>query len=277
MLSDVEVSQEAYAVLRGYTARIVEWGAGQPLVLIPGIAGGVGLLRPLAAELSASFRVIGYELRGEDDCFTLRRPCSLGDLVDDLDQLLEHTGLERPVLLGVSFGAAIAAEYAARRPNRLSGLVLQGADVRFRRSLLRQIAGQVLSGYPLPSDSPFVNQFFNLLLGGELRDESLFDFITAQCWQTDQSVISYRFRLAERVDLQKVLPAIRTPTLIINGERDVLVTADGLDAYRRGLRQVEFVALPSAGHLAFVTHATETARQVRRFAAQHALVSVDSD
>jgi pimeloyl-ACP methyl ester carboxylesterase len=134
-----------------------------------------------------------------------------------------------------------------------------------------------MSGYPLPSDSPFVNQFFNLLLGGELRDESLFDFITAQCWQTDQSVISYRFRLAERVDLQKVLPAIRTPTLIINGERDVLVTADGLDAYRRGLRQVEFVALPSAGHLAFVTHATETARQVRRFAAQHALVSVDSD
>src|SRR5262245_48643291 len=58
-----------YAHLENYTAEYCEWGDGPPVVLVPGLAGGFELLGPLARLLARDFRVIAYQLRGEDDCF----------------------------------------------------------------------------------------------------------------------------------------------------------------------------------------------------------------
>ncbi len=264
-----EFPQFGCALLTHYTAEYLEWGEGPPLVLIPGLAGGVGLVSPLAGFLARHFRVISYQLRGEDDCFVLRRRFGLPELVNDLAEFLDRLCLENPLVLGVSFGGVLALEFAARYPHRVSGLVAQGADVRFARTLLRQVAGQVLSGYPLPTDSPFVNQFFNLLFGGRQEDRQLFDFVTSQCWQTDQSVMAHRFRLAERMDLSGRLRRIKAPTLVISGERDVLVSANGVNELAQEIPQAELVKLPKAGHLAFVTHPREIAEQVCRFAEEY--------
>src|SRR5206468_6627129 len=111
----------------------------------------------------------------------------LPELVDDLAELIEWLGLERPAVMGVSFGGILALELAARYPAKLRKLIVQGVGSHFERGFLQQVAGSVLSCFPLPSDSPFVNQFFNLLFGGRKRPGSLFDFVTRQCWQTDQS------------------------------------------------------------------------------------------
>src|SRR5438128_9593098 len=147
------------AHLKHYTVRYREWGEGPPLVLIPGLAGGFELLGPLARLLAEHYRVISYQLRGEDDCFTLRRRFGLPDLVSDLAEFLDWHCLERPAVLGVSFGGVLAAEFAARYPARLSALALQGVGARFERGLLQAVAGTVLSRYPLPADNPFINQF----------------------------------------------------------------------------------------------------------------------
>jgi pimeloyl-ACP methyl ester carboxylesterase len=164
------------------------------------LAGGFELLGPLARLLARRFRVISYQLRGEDDCFALRRRFGLQDLVEDLAEFLDWQGLESPTVLGVSFGGVLALEFAARFPYRLEHLIVQGAGARFERGLLQRIAGLVLTRYPLPSDNPFVNQFFNLLFGGRQRPGPLFEFVTRQCWQTDQSVMAHRFQLVERSD-----------------------------------------------------------------------------
>jgi pimeloyl-ACP methyl ester carboxylesterase len=177
------------------------------------------------------------------------------------------------VLFGVSFGGALALQFAARNPQRLGGLVVQGADVRFERTLLRQVAGRVLSEFPLPADNAFVNQFFNLLIGERPRDRNLFDFVTRQCWETDQSVIAHRFRLAEKLDLEGRLASVRVPALVLTGERDVLVSSAGLRDLRQTLPDAEFATLPGAGHLAFVTHPDLVVRHVLRFAEQHGLIT----
>jgi pimeloyl-ACP methyl ester carboxylesterase len=264
-LSQPQGSEEGFAPLSYYTAQYVGWGDGQPLVLVPALAGGIGLVSTLGEHLASEFRVISYQLRGEEDCFAVRQRFDLQDLVVDLAELLDYLGLERPILCGVSFGGVLALEFAARHPRRLGGLVVQGADVRFQRSLLRFVAGHVLAGYPLPSDNAFVNQFFNLLFGGRPRDRQLFEFVTGQSWQTDQSVIAHRFQLAERLDLRGRLGGIHVPTLVLNGDRDILVSKRGLQEMRSTLPQSEFAALPNAGHLAFVTHPVEITRHVQRF------------
>ena len=254
-----------HAQLSHYTAAYREWGEGPPLVLIPGLAGGLELLAPLARRLANGRRVIAYQLRGEDDCFALRRRFGLTDLVEDLAEFVEALGLERPDLFGVSFGGVLGLEFAARHPYRLRSLGVQGVGARFERSLLQRIAGLVLSGFPLPTDSAFVNQFFQLLFGRRQQPGPLFEFVTRQCWTTDQSVMAHRFRLVRRIDLRDRLGRVRVPTLVIGGERDVLVSPRSLDDLCAGVARSKRVVLPGIGHLAFVAHPERVAAEVNSF------------
>jgi pimeloyl-ACP methyl ester carboxylesterase len=254
-----------YAHLKHYTAAYCEWGDGPPLVLVPGLAGGFELLGPLARLLAREYRVISFQLRGEDDAFALRRRFDLDDLVDDLAEFLAWYGLEAPPLMGVSFGGVLALEYAVRRPHGLSSLIVQGAGARFERGLLQQVAGAVLTRYPLPADNAFVNQFFNLLFGSRQRPGSLFGFVTRQCWQTDQAVMAHRFGLVERFDITGRLGRIRVPALVMTGDRDLLVSPKSLSALAEGVADCRQVALPGCGHLAFATQPQRVADEVKQF------------
>jgi pimeloyl-ACP methyl ester carboxylesterase len=251
--------------LTHYTAEYREWGEGPPLVIVPGLAGGFGLLGPLGRLLAKHFRVISYQLRGEDDCFALRRRFGLQDLVGDLGEFLDWHCLERPAVLGLSFGGVLALEFAARFPNCLRAVAVQGVGARFERGLLQIVAGLVLSRYPLPTDSPFINQFFNLLFGGRQKPGPLFEFVTRQCWQTDQSVMAHRFQLVEQFDITGRLERIRIPTLILAGDRDLLVSEQSLRALHDGIANARQVRLSGCGHLAFVAQPQRVAEEVSRF------------
>jgi len=251
--------------LRNYSARYCEWGDGPPLVLVPGLAGGFELLGPLSRHLARHHRVITYQLRGEDDFFALRRTFDLHDLVEDLHEFLDWHALERPAVLGVSFGGVLAVELAARYPARLAALAVQGVGARFEQGLLQQVASIVLSRYPLPADSPFVNQFFNLLFGGRMQPGPLVEFVTRLCWQTDQSVMAHRFHLVEHSDLTPRLGRVRTPTLLLSGQRDLLVSEQSLGELAEGIAGSHVVRLQGCGHLAFVTRAERVAAEMERF------------
>jgi 3-oxoadipate enol-lactonase len=253
------------AHLTNYTVDYCEWGAGPTIVLIPGMAGGYELLGPLAKILAKNYRVISYQLRGEDNCFALRRPFGLDDLVDDLTEFLDCLKLESPTLMGVSFGGVLAMEFASRHPYRLKDLIIQGAGARFEQGLLQLVASTVLSRFPLPFDNPFVNQFFNLLFGGATKKDALFDFVTRQIWQTDQSMMAHRFKLIETFDINNRLDRIRVPTLVLAGEKDVLATPRSLSELVEGIDNAQLKRLPRCGHLAFVTNPILVAEKVHRF------------
>jgi pimeloyl-ACP methyl ester carboxylesterase len=259
------IGRTGCAQLTNYTVDYREWGDGPPVVLVPGLAGGFELLGPLARLLAAHYRVISYQLRGEADCFALRRRFDLSDLVEDLAELLDCLGLERPALFGVSFGGVLALQLASRYPHRLQRLIVQGAGARFEKSLLQRVAGLVLARYPLPADNPFINQFFNLLFGSRQQDGPLFQFVTRQCWQTDQGVMAHRFRLVEQLDLEDRLGRIDVPTLILAGDRDLLVSERSLAGLCEGIRSSRLVRLPGCGHLAFVTQPVRVAEAARQF------------
>ena len=259
------IGRSGLAHLTHYTAEYQEWGEGPPLVLVPGLAGGFELLGPLARLLARHYRVLSYQLRGESDCFALRRKFGLADLARDLGEFLDWHCLESPAVFGVSFGGILALEFASRFPHRLQQLVVQGVGARFEKNLLQRVAGLVLSRYPLPADNPFINQFFNLLFGSRPKDGLLFEFVTRQCWQTDQSVMAHRFHLVEQFDMHDRLERIRVPTLILAGDRDLLVSERSLAALGTGLEQSRLVRLQGCGHLASVAQPARVAEEVRRF------------
>src|SRR4051812_43232559 len=149
--------------LNGDWVDVVQLGQGDPLMLVPGLAGGWKLLAPLAQKLARYYQVTIPGLRGDRFPLGSSWARELADYAHDLGDLIGQLGLERPAVFGVSFGGAIALELAAGRSHKLGALIVQGVEARFRTTLGATIARRVLERFPLPNDNGFVNQFFNLL------------------------------------------------------------------------------------------------------------------
>jgi pimeloyl-ACP methyl ester carboxylesterase len=248
---------------------VVRLGRGEPLVLVPGLAGSWKLLLPLAQMLARHFDVVVPALRGDGSPWsdTEKHPeqvRDLGEYAQDLAFLIDHLGLECPSVLGVSFGGAIALEFAALHPHRLGALVLNGVEARFHRTIGSSIARRALERFPLPRDNPFINQFFHLLYGAKPEPGPLVDFVVDRIWETDQSVMAQRLAQLEAFDISDRLWRIDTPTLVLAGARDVIVPVERQRMLAKGILGASFQVIPDAGHVAFLTHRAEFVRDIRR-------------
>lgn len=251
--------------LGSYCAEFTDVGVGEPIVVLPGLMGGTGLLAPIVRKLSQRHRVITYQLRGESQAL-FDRGFGFGRLVEDLDCMLAQLQLERPGILGVSFGAALALEFVARHPNRVSFLAVQGAAAQFRAGIFSEVARQVLDRFPLPANNPHVNQFFKLLLPLSASRRSDLDLVVDQCWRTDQSVMAHRLAMLEGFDVLNRLSDISMPTLAFSCDSDVLVNDREIESMSRALPQCELKRLEGAGHFAFVSHVESMCNAVANFA-----------
>lgn len=241
------------ARLGAYVAEYVVLGRGDPCVVVPGLAGGYELAGRVIDALSRDFEVISYQLRGERECFGFSRDFGLRELAQDLKELLEYLGIERAAVLGLSFGSAVSLEFALKHSHRLTALVLQGADTRFRPGLVREIAWPLLLRVPLPHDRPVVNQFFNLLLGDRQPSNSLAEFVARCCWGTDQTVIAQRLGMLMDFDVADQLWRISTPTLVVGAPRDPFASEQGQRRLVDGIAGSRHVVIPDGGHLCFLT------------------------
>ncbi len=188
----------------------------------------------------------------------------LAEYADDLEQVIGALGLTAPAVMGVSFGGAVALEYAVRYPQGLSSLIIHGAEARFRATLGATIARRVLERYLLPADSPFVNQFFHLLYGKKPDPGPLVDFVVERIWDTSQGVMARRLAQLESFDVTDRLWQIDVPTLVLAGERDVIVPVARQRELAEGIAGAQFEVLPDAGHIGFLTHRAEFLRSISR-------------
>lgn len=115
-------------------------GSGPPLVRVSGWMTHIERDRegPVWShwwrELSRSHRLIQFDVRGTGMSDREAPDVGLDGWMRDLDAVVEETGVERAPFVGICHGGALAAAYAAARPDRVSRLVLinsyaQGAYV----------------------------------------------------------------------------------------------------------------------------------------------------
>jgi 3-oxoadipate enol-lactonase len=101
-------------------------GAGPPLLLVNGYAGSSADWDPaFLAKLAESFALICPDNRGIGDSeLGSAGELSVDAMAADLEELLDHLGIERTALVGWSMGGFVAQRLALRAPRRVSAMVL---------------------------------------------------------------------------------------------------------------------------------------------------------
>lgn len=225
-------------------------GDGPLVVAVPGMGDLRSTFRHLAPSLvDAGFRVAATDLRGHGDSDATFTEYDDEAAASDVLALIEHLG-GPAVLVGNSMGAGAVTLVAARRPDLVRALVLIGPFVRnpatgaitmlmFRAMMGGPWAGRVWSSY-LPSLYP------------GRRDE---DFRAHRRAIVDSLRRPGRRRAftatthTSHAPVEAVLDRVRTPTLVVMGERDRDFPDPAAEAALVAERlNGRVVLVPEAGH-----------------------------
>ena len=106
-----------------------EQGEGGPLILLHGNGEDGSYFEHQMVPFAAYFRVIALDTRGHGRSPRGEAPFTIRQFADDLLAFMDQQGIERAHLLGFSDGGNIALVFALAHPERVSKLVLNGANL----------------------------------------------------------------------------------------------------------------------------------------------------
>ena len=99
-------------------------GEGPDVVMVHGITGNLAVWHlHIVPALADRFRLLTYDLRGHGLSDTPPSGYSPDDMAADLLELLDALEIDRPVVVGHSYGADIALYHAANHPERVSEVI----------------------------------------------------------------------------------------------------------------------------------------------------------
>ncbi len=166
----------------------------------------------------------GYGLSDKpDDMLTL------ADLADALSEWIKAEGFESVHLVANSFGCQILAELAVRHPQQIDRLVFQGPTIdRTARTLWLQIGRLIANSR---QESPHLGRIM------------LMDYARAGLKR-----IVHTIKMALNDRIEKKLPDIFAPTLVVRGEDDALVPQQWAEEVCRLLPQGQLTVVPQSAH-----------------------------
>jgi proline iminopeptidase len=247
-------------------------GRGTPgttsLVLCHGGPGLWDMSEDVAAMFDSRTTVVRWDQRGGGRSEPCAGPWTTARFVADLDAVRRHFALERPVLLGHSWGASLALSYALAHPDRVAGLVYVsgigiGPDVdwhgAYEENLLARLGEdpQRLARWrELPGDS---RERAVLQWSAEFEDrkravahaERMADPWFPINFACNKALNAEAKETAGTPALYAACQALDLPVLIVDGERDIRPRS-AVDSLERALPQVRRVTLAGAGHLPWV-------------------------
>jgi pimeloyl-ACP methyl ester carboxylesterase len=121
------LNAERFVDLPHIRLHVLEWtgpAGASPIVLAHGLSSNAHIWDAVAPRLAERHRVVALDQRGHGLSDKPDEGYAFESIVADLRALIEALALERPVLVGHSWGGNVAVQYAATYPDDVAGLVL---------------------------------------------------------------------------------------------------------------------------------------------------------
>jgi len=119
-----EIGQDRHIELNGLTFSFLDYGGrGRDMVLLHGLASNARFWELAAPHLAEGFRVLALDQRGHGDSAKPDAGYDFSTVAADVASFVEALGLERPILVGHSWGGNVGMQVAANYPDLLAGLV----------------------------------------------------------------------------------------------------------------------------------------------------------
>jgi pimeloyl-ACP methyl ester carboxylesterase len=248
----------------------LDCGTGPAVVFLPGINLSHEVWNREVAELVSSHRLLTLDLRGHGASGKPAGDHSYETHARDVDALLTARGVERAVLVGWSFGGAVALRYAASYPERVAGLVLVGAAApRYTAApdwpdgvpidVARARLTEEVTARPR-----FRRAILDSAFHGSTPTETL-DWLWGLSMKTPTwSSLACRDALLTD-DLRPALGDVRAPTLIVHGRHDVHVPFGSAEAVHAGIAQSVLVPFEESGHAPHLEESDKFQRTLHTF------------
>lgn len=247
-------------------------GIGFPVLFVSGLGGFGAFWHQQTAAFGKRFEVVSYDHRGigQSD------PSGIGYTVErsaaDVIGLMDALSIERAHVLGHSTGGAIAQVLAIEHPKRLASVVLAStwskADAYFRRAfaLRREILQRLGPSMYLQAATLFLYPSWWIARNNEkarqIEAQGLANFAPAE-------TIAARIDAMLAFDRTADLARIKTPTLVVGAEDDLVTPAYFSEELARLIPDAEVKIFPRGGHFVNQVRAREFNNAVLPFLVSH--------
>lgn len=232
---------------------------------------------PFLAEFANSNRLVRFDQRGNGLSDWDVERISPDAITEDMEAVVEASGMDRFALLGISQGAAFSVHYAAKHPERVSCLILLGGYLRGRMmrgdaeaEMQFNIASTMMrDGWG--STSPMYRRFFTSGYIPDASQTSKDSFDELQRISGSAANVLRIWEMNAHLNATEIAKQLRVPTLVLHMSGDRMVpVSEGRHAARL-IEGAQFVELPGNNHVVLEGQPSfdRFFEEVRPFLAEH--------
>ena len=247
-------------------------GVGFPVLFISGLSGFASFWQDQVAAFARKFDVVTHDHRGIGQSDVTRSGFTVDRMAADVVGLMDALEIERAHIVGHSTGGAIAQILAIEHPKRLASVVLSATwtkpDAYFRRmfGLRKDILLRLGPSAYVQANTLYLYPSWWVARNNErlrqLEAQNLAVFPPTE-------VAASRIDAILAFDRTERLGQIKTPTLVVGAEDDLVTPAYFSEELARLIPAAEIKIFPRGGHAFAQVRAREFNQAVLPFLASH--------
>jgi pimeloyl-ACP methyl ester carboxylesterase len=228
-------------------------GSGLPVILSHGFLMDLEMFAPQVAALAPEFRVITWDERGFGKTEFDGKPFSYWDLARDCIGLMDHLGIPKAVVGGMSQGGYLSLRLALAAPERVLALVLIDTQAAAEEAEKRAGYQQLLDLWATAGPVDTLAQTIAAIIIDQPGENER--WIAKWKARPQLAIVEPGRCLLSRDDVSPRLQEIKCPALVIHGTRDTAIPMESAKAMAAALSGCKgVVEIAGAAHASNLTH-----------------------
>jgi class 3 adenylate cyclase/pimeloyl-ACP methyl ester carboxylesterase len=212
-------------------------------------------IAPLLTSVAAKYRLVRFDQRGNGLSDWNVKEISFERFVDDLERIFDAAQVERAPIVALSQGGAIAAAFAARRPERVSAIVMIGAfplgrnKRRSKRELEQARALRAMMAAGWDDEFPSLRDLLANVIVPTSSEEERRSYAEDMRRIISPGNVARTREAIDNIDITDMLRDVTAPCLVLHCRGDRMQPVEQGRAIAAGLPNARFIAYDSVNHL----------------------------